>query len=66
MHAIAKKTLPSSSAPAEPQAVAPQRANRVAARPHLKPRSTYPTLSVVQLKPGPLARLAWLFLNSNR
>jgi hypothetical protein len=50
-----------------PTPAAPARAtNRIAARPHLKARSSYPTLSVVQLKPGPLTRLAWLFLGAGR
>jgi len=62
MQTNSKSTVHSLPAPA-----ATSRAtNRVAARPHLKARSSYPTLSVVQLKPGPLTRLAWLFLGAGR
>jgi hypothetical protein len=64
MHAIGKKTPSPRSAPTELPALA--QANRVPARARPKPRSTCPTLSIVPLKPGPLTRLAWLFLHTDR
>lgn len=38
-----------------------RRANRAATRSHRIPASTYRAPSVVQLKPGPLHKLAWIF-----
>lgn len=53
-------TLPAGTP--DPSAARTRRlANRVAARTHRAPSSTYRTPSVLRLRVGPLHKLAWIF-----